>query len=415
MKYGLIGEHLTHSYSCEIHAQIADYEYELHELRPDELGEFMTKREFNAINVTIPYKQDVIPYLDEISETAKRIGAVNTIVNRNGKLYGDNTDFPGMLALAKHADVDMKGKKVLILGTGGASKTAHALAEFMGAESVDYVSRSGKGGSITYEQAAQEHSDAQIIINATPAGMFPKVEGRPIDISAFPKLEGVLDAIYNPLRTNLILDAQERGIPAEGGLYMLSAQAVYASAVFQSIELDESLIKSAFDSVKNAKQNIVLVGMPSSGKTTVGTILSGILGKKFLDADTELEARAGRPITEIIPQDGEAAFRKLESDVLKDLGKQSGLVIATGGGCVTIPANYEALHRNGTIVWLKRDLDALPTDGRPLSQVGKLDAMYQKRAPMYAAFSDFSVENTRSPEKTAEEICQRLSEGRTAQ
>ena len=210
MKYGLIGEHLTHSYSCEIHAQIADYEYELHELRPDELGEFMTKREFNAINVTIPYKQAVIPYLDEISETAKRIGAVNTVVNRSGKLYGDNTDFPGMLALAKHAGVDMKGKKVLILGTGGASKTAHALAEFMGAKSVDYVSRSGKGGSITYEQAVQEHNDAQIIINATPAGMFPKVEGRPMDILSFPKLEGVLDAIYNPLRTNLILDAQER-------------------------------------------------------------------------------------------------------------------------------------------------------------------------------------------------------------
>ena len=332
MKYGLIGEHLTHSYSCEIHAQIADYEYELHELAPSELGGFLTKREFNAINVTIPYKQDVIPYLDGISDTAKRIGAVNTIVNRGGKLYGDNTDFAGMLALAKHIGVDMKGKKVLILGTGGASKTGHALAEYMGAESVYYVSRSGKNGSITYEQAVSEHSDAQVIINATPVGMFPKQGGRPIDISAFPKLEGVLDAIYNPLRTNLILDAQERGIPAEGGLYMLSAQAVHAAAVFQDIPLDESLVDKAFKSVKNDKQNIVLIGMPSSGKTTVGRILAEKCGKELADTDEYIVKKIGMPIADFFAKHGEAEFRKIEKETVAGLASTGGKIIATGGG-----------------------------------------------------------------------------------
>lgn len=412
MKYGLIGEHLTHSYSCEIHAQIADYEYELHELRPDELGEFMTKREFNAINVTIPYKQAVIPYLDEISETAKRIGAVNTVVNRSGKLYGDNTDFPGMLALAKHAGVDMKGKKVLILGTGGASKTAHALAEFMGAKSVDYVSRSGKGGSITYEQAVQEHNDAQIIINATPAGMFPKVGGRPMDISSFPKLEGVLDAIYNPLRTNLILDAQERGIPAEGGLYMLSAQAVYASAVFRSIELDESLIKSAFDSVKNAKQNIVLVGMPSSGKTTVGKILAEKSGKELADTDEYIIKKIGMSISDFFAKFGEPEFRRIEKETIASLASTGGKVIATGGGAVLDPENVRALKQNGTIVFLDRAPENLiATDDRPLaSRRSALEKLYAERYDIYTAAAEIRIDANTTPEAEADAILKELGE-----
>lgn len=368
MKYGLIGEHLTHSYSCEIHAQIADYEYELHELAPSELGGFLTKREFNAINVTIPYKQDVIPYLDGISDTAKRIGAVNTIVNRGGKLYGDNTDFAGMLALAKHIGVDMKGKKVLILGTGGASKTGHALAEYMGAESVYYVSRSGKNGSITYEQAVSEHSDAQVIINATPVGMFPKQGGRPIDISAFPKLEGVLDAIYNPLRTNLILDAQERGIPAEGGLYMLSAQAVHAAAVFQDIPLDESLVDKAFKSVKNDKQNIVLIGMPSSGKTTVGRILAEKCGKELADTDEYIVKKIGMPIADFFAKHGEAEFRKIEKETVAGLASTGGKIIATGGGAVLDAENVRALKQNGVLVFLdRRPENLIATDDRPLA------------------------------------------------
>lgn len=411
MKYGLIGEHLKHSYSCEIHAQIADYEYELHEIPPSGLGGFLKKREFNAINVTIPYKQDVIPYLDEISDTAKRIGAVNTIVNRNGRLYGDNTDFAGMLALARHIGVDMKGRKVLILGTGGASKTGHALAEYMGAQSVYYVSRSGKDGSITYEQAVTEHSDARIIINATPVGMFPKQDGRPIDISAFPKLEGVIDAIYNPLRTNLILDAQERGIPAEGGLYMLSAQAVHASAVFRGIPLDESLVDKAFKSVKNDKQNIVLIGMPSSGKTTVGRILAEKCGKQLADTDEYIVRKIGMPISDFFAKFGEAEFRRIEKETVAELSATGGRIIATGGGAVLDPENVRALKQNGVLVFLdRRPENLVATDDRPLaSRRSALEKLYTERYDIYCAAAELHIDANTTPEAEADAILKELA------
>lgn len=411
MKYGLIGEHLKHSYSCEIHAQIADYEYELHEIPPSGLGGFLKKREFNAINVTIPYKQDVIPYLDEISDTAKRIGAVNTIVNRNGRLYGDNTDFAGMLALAKHIGVDMKGRKVLILGTGGASKTGHALAEYMGAQSVFYVSRSGKDGSISYEQAVTEHSDAQIIINATPVGMFPKQDGRPIDISSFPKLEGVIDAIYNPLRTNLILDAQERGIPAEGGLYMLSAQAVHASAVFRDIPLDESLVDKAFKSVKNDKQSIVLIGMPSSGKTTVGRILAEKCGKQLADTDEYIVRKIGMPISDFFAKHGEAEFRKIEKETVAELSATGGRIIATGGGAVLDAENVRALKQNGVLVFLdRRPENLIATDDRPLaSRRSALEKLYAERYDIYCAAAELHIDANTTPEAEADAILKELA------
>ena len=411
MKYGLIGEHLKHSYSCEIHAQIADYEYELHEIPPSGLGGFLKKREFNAINVTIPYKQDVIPYLDEISDTAKRIGAVNTIVNRNGRLYGDNTDFAGMLALAKHIGVDMKGRKVLILGTGGASKTGHALAEYMGAQSVFYVSRSGKDGSISYEQAVTEHSDAQIIINATPVGMFPKQDGRPIDISAFPKLEGVIDAIYNPLRTNLILDAQERGIPAEGGLYMLSAQAVHASAVFRDIPLDESLVDKAFKSVKNDKQSIVLIGMPSSGKTTVGRILAEKCGKQLADTDEYIVRKICMPISDFFAKHGEAEFRKIEKETVAELSATGGRIIATGGGAVLDAENVRALKQNGVLVFLdRRPENLIATDDRPLaSRRSALEKLYAERYDIYCAAAELHIDANTTPEAEADAILKELA------
>lgn len=411
MKYGLIGEHLKHSYSCEIHAQIADYEYELHEIPPSGLGGFLKKREFNAINVTIPYKQDVIPYLDEISDTAKRIGAVNTIVNRNGRLYGDNTDFAGMLALAKHIGVDMKGRKVLILGTGGASKTGHALAEYMGAQSVFYVSRSGKDGSISYEQAVTEHSDAQIIINATPVGMFPKQDGRPIDISAFPKLEGVIDAIYNPLCTNLILDAQERGIPAEGGLYMLSAQAVHASAVFRDIPLDESLVDKAFKSVKNDKQSIVLIGMPSSGKTTVGRILAEKCGKQLADTDEYIVRKIGMPISDFFAKYGEAEFRKIEKETVAEISATGGRIIATGGGAVLDAENVRALKQNGVLVFLdRRPENLIATDDRPLaSRRSALEKLYAERYDIYCAAAELHIDANTTPEAEADAILKELA------
>ncbi len=410
MKYGLIGEHLTHSYSCEIHAQIADYEYELHELAPSELGEFMTRREFEAINVTIPYKQDVIPYLDGISDTAGRIGAVNTVVNRNGMLYGDNTDFAGMLALARHAGIGMKGKKVLILGTGGASKTGYALAEHMGAQSVHCVSRSGKGGSISYEQAVSEHSDAQIIINATPAGMFPGQDGRPIDISHFPRLEGVLDAIYNPLRTNLVLDAQERGIPAEGGLYMLSAQAVYASAVFLDKALDESLVERAFRSVRNDKRSIVLIGMPSCGKTTVGGILAERSGRALDDTDEYIVKRTGMPIAEFFAKYGEAEFRRIEKETIAELSATGGRIIATGGGAVLDPENVRALKRNGVLVFLDRSPEKLiATDDRPLaSRKDALERLYAERYDIYRAACELRIDANVTPSEEADAILKEL-------
>ncbi len=412
MQCGLLGRKLGHSYSPQIHAMLGSYGYALFEKEPEALEDFLKNGNFTGLNVTIPYKKDVIPFLDELSDRAKRLGTVNTIVRKpDGRLIGHNTDYFGFETMLADSGIDVQGKKALVCGSGGASNTAVAVLREHGAHVV-ILSRSGPDNY----QNLERHTDAALIVNATPVGMYPNVDGAAIeDLSLFPKLEGVLDLIYNPARTKILLAAEKQGLKTENGLKMLVAQAKESAEWFTGAKIDDGVIGTIYSSLWAQMENVILIGMPGCGKTTVGTILSGILGKKFLDADTELEARAGRPITEIIPQDGEAAFRKLESDVLKDLGKQSGLVIATGGGCVTIPANYEALHRNGTIVWLKRDLDALPTDGRPLSQAGKLEAMYQKRAPMYAAFSDFSVENTRSPEKTAEEICQRLSEGRTAQ
>lgn len=410
MKYGLIGEHLTHSYSCEIHAQIADYEYELCELSPEEVGPFLEKRDFCAINVTIPYKQTVMPYLDEISETAQRIGAVNTIVNRGGVLYGDNTDFAGMRALSEHIGVSLAGKKVLILGTGGASKTAQALAKFMGAEEYYCVSRFGRDGSITYEKAIAEHSDAQVIINATPVGMFPRSAGRPIDISAFPALEGVLDAIYNPLRTNLVLDAQERGLPAAGGLYMLSAQAVHASAVFRGIDVDPMLIDKAYKSVKTSKQNIVLVGMPSSGKTTVGGILAEKTGLELADTDEYIVKKIGMPIADYFAKYGEAEFRKIEKETIAELSGTGGKVIATGGGAVLDKDNIRALKQNGVIVFLDRALGNLvATDDRPLSSGrDKLERLYAERYDIYKACAEVHIDANTTPEAEVNAILEAI-------
>lgn len=409
MKYGLIGEHLGHSYSCEIHGAIADYEYELKELRPDELDGFMRQRNFNAINVTIPYKQSVIPYLDGISDRARSIGAVNTVVNTDGRLYGDNTDFAGMAALARRIGIDFKGKKVLILGTGGTSKTAHAVAESHGAATVLHVSRRGDG-LISYEEAAQKHADAQIIINTTPVGMYPDTEKKPIDISAFPALEGVLDAIYHPLRTNLVLDAQERGIPASGGLYMLSAQAVYASAVFLGKEVEPALIEKAYDLVKADKQNIVLVGMPSCGKTTVGRIIAGRTGKTFFDTDEAIVAEIGMTIADFFAKNGENAFRELESRIIAEASKKGGLVIATGGGAVLRPENVRSMRQNGTVVFIDRAPEKLiTTDDRPLSSNrAALEKLYETRYEIYKNAADLHADGNGTPGEVAEAILKEL-------
>ena len=406
MQCGLLGRKLGHSYSPQIHSQLGSYDYRLFEKEPEELEDFLKNGDFTGLNVTIPYKKDVIPFLDELSPRAKALGAVNTIVRRNGKLIGHNTDYFGFETMLLSSGVSLQGKKALVCGSGGASNTACAVLKAHGANVV-VLSRTGKDNY----QNLNRHSDAALIVNATPVGMYPTVEASPIeDLAAFPMLEGVLDLVYNPARTSILLKAEALGIPCVNGLRMLVAQAKESAEWFTGEPIDDSCIEMIYSRLRRQMENIILIGMPGCGKTTVGASLAKILSRPLKDADTELEQAAGRKITEILLTDGEASFRSLESETLLDLGKQSGLVIATGGGCVTIPNNYEKLHRNGTIVWLKRDLDLLPTDGRPLSQTGHLQEMYQKRAPLYARFADFSVENSGDPQETAEEIIRILED-----
>lgn len=406
MQCGLLGRKLGHSYSPQIHSQLGSYDYRLFEKEPEELKDFLQNGDFTGLNVTIPYKKDVIPFLDELSPRAKALGAVNTIVRRNGKLIGHNTDYFGFETMLLSSGVSLRGKKALVCGSGGASNTACAVLEAHGANVV-VLSRTGNDNY----QNLNRHSDAALIVNATPVGMYPNVEASPIeDLAAFPMLEGVLDLVYNPARTSILLKAEALGIPCVNGLRMLVAQAKESAEWFTGEPIDDSCIEMIYSRLRRQMENIILIGMPGCGKTTVGASLAKILSRPLKDADAELEQAVGRKITEILLTDGEASFRSLESETLLNLGKQSGLVIATGGGCVTIPNNYEKLHRNGTIVWLKRDLDLLPTDGRPLSQTGHLQEMYQKRAPLYARFADFSVENSGDPQETAEEIIRILED-----
>jgi len=410
MKYGLIGEHLSHSYSCEIHALIADYHYELCELRPEEVPDFLTKKEFKALNVTIPYKQTVIPYLDEVSETARSIGAVNTIVRRGDKLCGYNTDFAGMRALARKIGVSYEGKKVLILGTGGTSRTARAVAESLGAAEVLTVSRCEKEGSVTYEEAVKDHSDAQILIDTTPVGMYPRSDGPAIDLAAFPKLEAVLDVVYNPLRTDLVLEAQERGIPSEGGLYMLSGQAVEASALFRGIEPDPTDTDRAFRAVRDQKRNIVLIGMPSSGKSTVGRALAERLGMELVDTDERIVQKIGMPIADYFAQCGEAAFRERESEVIAELAQTGGTILATGGGAVLRKENVRALKRNGLLVFLDRSPEKLiATADRPLSSDREaLMRRYRERYDIYCAAADVRVDGDGTVDEVAETVVKEI-------
>ena len=401
MEYGLIGEHLSHSFSKNIHEKLAPYTYELHELRPDELDSFMRSKEFKGINVTIPYKQAVIPYLDEISGQARSIGAVNTIVNRNGKLCGFNTDYFGMKSMIERPGIEPAGKKVLILGTGGTSKTAYAVVTDMGASEVLKVSRTGKEGWPTYEEAYEKHADAEIIINTTPCGMYPDIDDCPVDLSRFQNLCGVIDAIYNPLRTVLILEAQKRGIPAEGGLYMLVVQAVYAAELFADRKITGEKCNQVFTEILNAKRNIVLSGMSLAGKTTLGTLLSERLGRKLEDTDQMIISREQRSITEIFATDGEQYFRDRETEMTRILAPQTGLVIATGGGAVLRPENVDALKKNGCIIFLDRPFDQiLPADDRPLANTKeKVAALLKKRYPIYKAVCDDSITNDLTPEE----------------
>ena len=403
MKCGLLGRKLGHSYSPQIHAQLADYSYELFEKEPEELENFLKNGDFSGINVTVPYKKDVIPYLHELTPRAKKLGAVNTIVRKDGKLIGHNTDYFGFLTMVRTSGLDVAGKKVLVLGSGGASNTAVAVLEELGAQVV-IISRSGEN---SYDNL-HRHADAALIVNTTPVGMYPNTGKSPVDLDLFPNLEGVLDVVYNPARTKILLDAEKKGLVAVNGLLMLVAQAKEAAEWFSGTKISDDKIPAIHSSLRHQMENIILIGMPGCGKSTIGRKLAETLGKEFVDADQALETHFGRPITDIIPQDGEPAFRAMETEILSMLGKRSGLVIATGGGCVTQERNYPLLHQNGTILWLKRDLEKLPTHGRPLSQKNKLADLYQVRQPLYEAFADVVIDNDGEASLTIQQILEAL-------
>lgn len=398
---GLLGKTLGHSYSPLIHSYLGQYEYRLFEKQPHELEDFLKRGEFEGLNVTMPYKKDVIPYLDALSPIAARLGAVNTIVRREGKLIGHNTDYAGFLSMVHRSGLDPAAKKVLILGSGGASATAVAVMEDLGAD-VIVISR---GGENNYNNLYTMHTDAAIIVNTTPVGMYPNTDFSPISISAFPALEGVLDVIYNPTNTMLLQLAQESGVYGMSGLWMLVAQAREASEWFQNATISEERLAEIYRTVKAQMENIVLIGMPGCGKTTVGIALAEKLGRKFVDADAVIVEQAKMSIPEIFAKEGEEGFRSREIKVLSELGKQSGLVIATGGGCVTQAVNHSNLHQNGRIFWLKRQISQLPTDGRPLSQKGNLEEMYRIRKPLYESFADVIIES-----ETVEQAVQQIME-----
>lgn len=406
MKCGLLGRKLGHSYSPQIHNLLGDYSYVLFEKEPEELENFLKTGDFSGLNVTIPYKKEVIPYLSELSPTAQKMGCVNTVLRKSdGTLYGHNTDYFGFTSLVRHAGLSIAGKKVLVLGSGGASNTAAAALKDLGASPV-VISRSGENNYGNLHL----HRDAAAIVNATPVGMYPNTGVSPIDLALFPHLEGVLDVIYNPARTQLLLDAEKLGIPRENGLWMLVAQAKEAAEVFTGGKISDEVIEKIYRQLSHQMKNIVLIGMPGCGKSTIGTLLAEKLGRALADADEKIIALAGKSIPEIFSQEGESAFRNWETQALTELGKQSGLVIATGGGCVTQKRNYPLLHQNGYLVWLERDCSVLPTDGRPLSQANDLGKMYAARKPLYEVFADIRVENTGTPAETVQKILDALEE-----
>lgn len=406
MKYGLIGEHLKHSFSKEIHNVLGGYEYELKEIPKEKFPEFMEKRDFIAINVTIPYKEQVIPYLYYIDDHAKEIGSVNTIVNRDGLLFGYNTDFYGMKMLVSHAGVDLAGKKVAILGTGGTSKTANAVAKSLSAKEVITVSRKCGDGVITYDELYNSHKDTEIIINTTPLGMYPEIYKKPIDIQMFPNLSGVIDAVYNPLRTPLIEDAKVLGIPAEGGLYMLVSQGVRASEIFIDTEYEKGTLNEVFEKLRTEKENIVLIGMPSSGKSTVGKYLSQQFNRRFIDTDLYIEEKEGMSIPEIITTMGEEKFRQIEHDAVLEVSKETGVIIATGGGVPLKKENIMALSENGRIYFIDRPLHLLfPTTNRPLTSTREaLEKKFKERYDIYKSSADVRIDADCSIPEVIEKI-----------
>ena len=406
MEYGLLGEKLGHSFSPQIHRALAGYDYRLLPTPRGEVEALFRRREFKGLNVTIPYKQTVIPLCDEVDPRAAAIGAVNTVVNRDGRLTGYNTDIDGLIYLARRTGVDMAGKKVVVLGSGGTSHTARAAARELGAAEIVVVSRTGEDN---YENLSR-HGDAQVLINTTPVGMFPNTGASPVSLDVFPNLTGVLDVVFNPLRTALIMDAEERSIPCSCGLPMLVAQAKRAAELFTGQAVDDSRTEEVLSALTRQVQNVFLIGTPGCGKSAIGRAQARRLGKEFWDLDHMIAERAGKSIPAIFAQEGEDAFRALESRIAREAGSRTGCVLSTGGGIVTRKGNYAPLHQNGVIVHIRRDLSLLPTAGRPVSQSTDLGQLWRRREPLYAAFADIVVDNEDTIEGAAERIIKELNE-----
>ena len=405
--YGLIGKKLGHSFSPQIHKRLADYEYKLFEMEENEVGDFMKNADFNGINVTIPYKKTVIPYIDRLSDDAKKIGSVNTVKRMpDNTLYGDNTDYYGFKYTLDNNKISPYGKKCIILGSGGASLTAISVLRDMCAKEITVISRTGENnyGNIS------KHFDAEIIVNTTPVGMYPNCGQAPISLADFTKCEFVFDLIYNPAKTALLLEAEKLGIPYSNGLTMLTAQAKKSSEIFTGNKIDESKIREITESLQKQTLNIVLVGMPGCGKSTLGKILADKLNRRFLDTDSVIEQKFGASIPEIFAQKGEDFFRALEETAVSECGCLSSCVIATGGGVILRQKNIDSLRQNGIIIFLDRNIDELASDGRPLSQnPEKIKALYQKRFPIYKECADFEVKVNAAPDLLAEQIIQKLS------
>ena len=400
MKAGLIGDNIRYSFSPGIHSLLGDYSYELWEITPGELDAFMTKRDFDALNVTIPYKKSVIPYLNELSDEAKRIGAVNTVINKNGSLFGYNTDYRGFSDMLDINRIEAKGKKVLVLGNGGAAATVKTVLSDRGASEIITVSRSGSDNYKNLER----HADASVIVNTTPLGKYPDTDSCPLgSLGIFPELEAVADLTYNPYRTRLLLMAEDKGCKTAGGLTMLISQAIAAKECFFNEETSGSTADKARNIENRYFRNIILTGMPGCGKSSVGKILAKRLGRQFIDTDNEIEKETGRSPADIIENDGEIRFREIENEILNKSCFGYAKVIATGGGAVTTKKGRDTIRQGGTVVFIDRNPESLDRSDRPLSR-GSLQQLYENRIDFYRETADCIVDGNCSLDELADRI-----------
>ena len=406
MEYGRIGETLPHGVSKTVHEKLASYQYDLLEVSPDRVESLLREKNFRGLSVADPYRESVLPFLDEISDLARRTGAVDTIVNRDGRLCGYNTEYYGLMELLRLNGTDPAGRKVLIPESGATGRTALAVVHDLGASLIYRVSRTGREGALSCEEMYENHTDAEIIIHTTSRGGDPDMDTASVDLSRFPGLRGVIDVVCDPLRTVLVLEAQKRGIPAMGGLYMQVSQAVRSAELFLDTRFDREVTDRIYQEILNSRRNIVLTGMSMSGKTTLGNLLASRLGRQVIDTDQMVIEKEQTEITTIFAEKGEGYFRDVESEMVRSLAARKGIIIATGGGVILREENVDALKKNGYIVFLDRPLDQiLPADDRPLANTrDKVTALFKKRYPTYRSTCDGFIPNDMTPEEGAERI-----------